>query len=246
MPTINFKLSDSAKHDAIFSLLNSEFNNESGGAINYAVCDIYDDYAICFSYETGSYERVHYTKDDKSDSVSLGARKKCYIVDVTEEEKSALETIQALNGGTYEAIDTAFKTLQEEKETFNTKIEEKNDEIATLTADKEKAETSYSDAQSTIGDLKKELEDLNAFKLESETKEKEAVLDKYSKLGEEVIDSYKEKLSEYSVIDLEKELSYELVKSNPSVFSLNEEGFYPKDDEPQGIEAILSKYEKRK
>lgn len=40
MPQINFKLSDSQKHDAIWTLLNPNYNEEGNWTINYAICDI--------------------------------------------------------------------------------------------------------------------------------------------------------------------------------------------------------------
>ena len=42
---LNFKLSDSEKHNAIWNLINPNYNEEGGWTIEYAICDIYDDYA---------------------------------------------------------------------------------------------------------------------------------------------------------------------------------------------------------
>ena len=65
----------------------------------------------------------------------------------------------------------------------------------------------------------------------------------------EVVD-YKKAISDltfdsdnYTKESLEKELSYELVKATPSIFSLEGQGqILPKDNPPTGIEAILEKY----
>lgn len=62
MPTPNFKLSDNQKFEALWILLNPEYNSESEWTITYTISDIYDDYALAFNYETGNYERIYYAK----------------------------------------------------------------------------------------------------------------------------------------------------------------------------------------
>lgn len=244
----NFKLSDSQKYDMLFNLLNPNFNENGGWVIEYSICDVYDEYAIAYNYEDQGYERIYYTKDDSQDSLEINAKKKCYIVDVTEEEKSALETIQALNGGTYEKIDEGFTTLKDENSTYVTKIEEQETIIATLTSDKENFETQINEAQTTIATLNQELDSLKEYKLQQETNEKQAVIDKYAKeLDEDVMQKYTEKLNEYSVSDLEKELAFELVNANPTIFSHQTQsgsGYIPKDSHTSGVEGILEKYRK--
>lgn len=244
----NFKLSDSQKHDMLFNLLNPNFNEDGGWVIEYSICDVYDEYAIAYNYENQGYERIYYTKDDSQDSLEINAKKKCYIVDVTEEEKSALETIQALNGGTYEKIDEGFTTLKDENSTYVTKIGEQETIIATLTSDKENFETQINEAQTTIATLNQELDSLKEYKLQQETNEKQTVIDKYAKeLDEDVMQKYIEKLNEYSVSDLEKELAFELVNANPTIFSHQTQsgsGYIPKDFHTSGIEGILEKYRK--
>ena len=249
MPSINFKLSDNQKHDALWTLLNPNFSEENGWEIAYSICDIYDDYAIAYSYETGSFERVYYKKDDSTDSVELGARKKCYIVDVTEEEKNALATIQALNGGTYTKADEVFseaKQLKGKISEFERKITEKDGTISTLTTERDGIQTNYMNAKNTIVALNSELESLKDYKLQIEKKEKEDIISKYSEtLNDEILKPYREKISEYSVSDLDKDLAYEFVKSNPTIFTKNPQPQYiPKDEPKGGIEEILAKYKK--
>ena len=76
--------------------------------------------------------------------------------------------------------------------------------------------------------------------------EKEAVLAEYEEqLTEEVISAYREKLSDYTVVDLDKELAYELKKNNPSVFTKKtDNGYVPKDQQKDPLDEILSKYKK--
>lgn len=245
---LNFKLSDSQKHDAIWALLNDKYTEEGHWEIAYTICDIYDDYALVYNYETGSHEQVYYTKNDATDSVELGERKKCYVIDVTEDEKKALDALRAFNGGTYEKIDENVKdvdTIKQQNSEFSIKIEELNNSVATLTTERDTNAQNYTNAQATISTLTEELETLKNYKLNVETQEKEQVISSYSELlSEEILTSYREKISEYnSAKDLDKELAYELKQSNPTVFTKTPQ-YIPKEHSTSGIEAILVKYKK--
>ena len=87
-------------------------------------------------------------------------------------------------------------------------------------------------------------------KAEIEKKEKQAVVAKYEKLLDaEVIEAYNAKLDEYTDIKmLDKDLAYELVSTNGSVFTANghpQPAYVPKDEGAgNGLEAILNKYKK--
>ena len=248
MTKLNFKLSDSQKHDAIWVLLNDKYTEESNWEITYTILDIYDDYALVYSYEAGSYERVYYTKNDETDSVELGARKKCYVIDITEEEKTALEALRAFNGGTYEKIDENIQeinTIKQQNSEFSIKIEELNNTVSTLTTERDTSVENYNNAQAQISTLTNELETLKDYKNSVETQEKEQVIASYSELlNNEILDSYKSKISEYSsATELDKELAYELKKTNLEVFTKTPQ-YLPKDTPNTGIEAILAKYKK--
>lgn len=248
MTKLNFKLSDSQKHDAIWVLLNDKYTEESNWEITYTILDIYDDYALVYSYEAGSYERVYYTKNDETDSIELGARKKCYVIDVAEEEKTALEALRAFNGGTYEKIDENIQeidTIKQQNSEFSTKIEELNNTVSTLTTERDTSVENYNNAQEQISTLTNELETLKDYKNSVETQEKEQVIASYSELlNNEILDSYKSKISEYSsATELDKELAYELKKTNLEVFTKTPQ-YLPKDTPNTGIEAILAKYKK--
>ena len=248
MTKLNFKLSDSQKHDAIWVLLNDKYTEENNWEVTYTILDIYDDYALVYSYEAGSYERVYYTKNDETDSIELGARKKCYVIDVTEEEKTALDALRAFNGGTYEKIDENIQeinTIKQQNSEFSTKIEELNNTVSTLTTERDTSVENYNNAQAQISTLTNELETLKDYKNSVETQEKEQVIASYSELlNNEILDSYKSKISEYSsATELDKELAYELKKTNLEVFTKTPQ-YLPKDTPNTGIEAILAKYKK--
>ena len=67
-----------------------------------------------------------------------------------------------------------------------------------------------------------------------------------NQLSDEILNSYKEKINEYSVIDLDKELAYELKKANISAFTKQpEQKFVQKDGIVKtGLDEILNKYVK--
>lgn len=242
---INFKLSDSQKHDAIWCLLNTNYTEESNWEVTYAICDIYDEYALVYNYEAGSYERVYYNKNDETDNVEITSTEKCFIIDVSENELSALNALRAINGGTYEKVDEKINALEQEKSDFCAQIEELNNDLSTLNTEKENNRIELENKEAELSTLVTEVENLRAYKLAIETQEKEQVVSSYSELlNEEILNTYREKLNEYcSAKELDKELAYELKQSNSAVFAKTPQ-YIPKDHSMIGIEAILAKYKK--
>ena len=247
---MNFKLSDNQKYNMIWTLLNPNFNEENGYVMDYAVCDVYDNYAVVFGFKEQAYERAYYTKNDETDSLTVDKMESCYIIDVNEEEKRALDVLHAMNSDTYEKVDEVVTGLQDKVEEFNSKKEEMDSTIATLQQDKEKLEAdlatateNYTKSLEAIETLENEAAELNEFKAATELKEKEAVIDKYvTLLDEEQLESFKEKIDEFTKEDLDKELAFVLVQSKSTIFTNDNSGFVPKDEEKlTGIEAILER-----
>lgn len=257
MPTkVTFKLSDDQKFQALWYLLNSEFNEEGNWTINYGISAVYDEYALVVNYATGEFERAYYTKNDAQDMIELGEMVKCYIMDITENEKATIDQLRVLNGDTYELVSEVLTNAQENLEKvgeFSAKVEELNTAIATLESEKNDTTAKIDEyvaqidtANSTINSLNEEVDSLKQYKLNVETQHKEAVISEYTEhLPEEILDSYREKISEYSAEELDMRLAYELKKNNTSIFTNGDEGFVPKDNTPMdGLTAILSKYKK--
>lgn len=256
MPKINFRLSDGEKFEALWALLNPEFNEEGNWTVSCGISAVYDDYALVFNYETGEHERAYYSKNDETDMVEINERVKVYIVDVTEAEKNTLDTLRALNGGTYELVSetllNAEETLEKNAE-FSAKIEELNETVTTLNTEKDElvaaAETftaQIEEANANVTSLTEEVDSLREYKAQIEAKEKEAVIDQYSEmLSDEVLDNYREHAADFTAEGLDKELAYELKKRNSSAFvKQSEPGYVPKDVPLEGLAAILSKYRK--
>lgn len=264
--TINFKLSDSEKHMAIWSLLNTNFTEEGNYEIQYDVLDIYDDYALVFDYDSRSYYRVKYTKDNEKNEVTLGDREKTYVMDVSESELNSLKAIKALNGDTYEKIDETFSNKISEVETLTGTIAEHEGTIGELN-------TKVGEHETTIGELNAKVEtltgekatleadktaleaakgELETYKANKEKAEKQAVLSQYSeRLEEEVISEFTAKIDEYTIEDLSKELALKLVESNPSIFSKSGTPLIPQnysDKEDAGLSPaakLLKKHRNR-
>ena len=259
---MEFKLSDNQKYNMIWTLLNPRFNEEEGYIMDYAVCDVYDDYALAFNFNEDGYERVYYKKDDETDSVVLGKRETAYIIDVNEEEKRALDMLHAMRNDTYEHVDEYVVELEDKinglennSAEFDSKIEEYNNTIATLQSENEKVTELYNTTTTElnqsldkIAELTQQNEELGAYKVATELAKKEAILTKYSiQLDDEVISTFKENIDNYTEESLEKELAFVLVQSKPAIFTTEEKVpiVVPKvDQEKGGIEGILSRYKK--
>ena len=272
---LNYKLSDNAKHDAIWTLLNVNYTEEANWQIDCDVCEVYDSYAVVRNYTDNCWERVYYTKNDENDSVEITNRERCYIMDVSENEKNTLDALSALNNGTYEKIDENYSaaiSAKEESEAkigelntkveelnatvedlnaknseFESKIEELNGSLSTLSTERDSISAQLEEKEGALNTLTEENATLNSFKADVEKKEKEAVIGKYTaKLDKETIDAFTAKIDDYSAVDLDKELAYTLVTSNPAVFSANPQpAMIPKNNPVVGgLEAILNKYKK--
>lgn len=253
---LNFKLSDNQKYNALWSLLNTEYTEEGNWTITYIIIDVYDEYALVHNLAEECYERAYYVKDDETDSVSIERMEKIFVMDITETEKSTIETLRKLNGDTYELVsenlqnaDANFEELnsvREEISACNTKIVDLEEKVTTLESEKANSDVALSTANESIKTLTTENEELKEFKYNVEKEQKEAILTEYEmQLTEEILSKYRENLDAYTAIDLDKELAYELKKTNPTVFSKNNQsGYVPKDELKGGIEDILSKYEK--
>ena len=78
------------------------------------------------------------------------------------------------------------------------------------------------EANAKVEALTKEVDSLSSYKEKIELTEREEVIASYSELlSEDILNLYTEKISEYSAIELDKELAYELKKNSTSIFAKN-------------------------
>ena len=293
MPTITFKVSDNQKHNFLWALLNPNYNEENNWAVEYGICDIYDEYAIVRNYAEAKFERIYYVKNDETDSLEITNREDCFIVDVNATEKAALTALHAMNENTYEAIDAKFEnlnnsleavntelatantvieelnnnvtTLTNENSEFSTKIGELESNISTLNTEKETAQALYNEAndkfttanndlvaaQSTINALTVERDELATYKKNIVDTEKRNIINGYSEqLDAEIIASYTANMDNYTAEQLDMELTYKVKVTRPDLFAktpVSTTTYIPKDTTVPvgGLEALLSKYEKK-
>ena len=158
MPSITFKISDNQKFDFLFNLLNPNFNEDGGWVIEYAICDVYDEYAIARNYAEGVFERIYYTKNDENDSLEITNKERCYIVDVNDSEKAALASLKGES--TYEQVVEAFaekdatiSSLNEQIGTLTTDIETERNTVANLTEENSQYSTKIAELETTNSTL---------------------------------------------------------------------------------------------
>jgi len=233
--SLNFKVSDREKFDAIWTLLNSNYNEENGWAIDYAIVDIYDGYAIVYNYENKCYARVNYTKNDEDNTIALGESTTIYAMYVTENEKNALEGLRAMNGDNFELVDEKFSTAMSETAKANDKLEEANSQIeeystkiselesnlTTLNTEKETISTDFNNATEKVAALEAEVISLKDYKAAVEKEKKLAIISTYSSvLSDDAIEDFTNRIDEYAdEISLDKDMAYALKKSNFSIFN---------------------------
>ena len=88
---------------------------------------------------------------------------------------------------------------------------------------------------------------LREYKSEKETEQKTSIIGEYTELlSEDILEQYTKDMDKYTASELDKELAYEVKKSNSSIFTkkTGDNGYLPKEVPLEGINAILSKYKK--
>jgi len=136
-------------------------------------------------------------------------------------------------------------------EDFQTKYQEALTKISELEAKFAEAEQKISGLsseksvlQDNFNHLKAERDNLAEFKTTTENAQKEEIIAKYAvALSEEILNSYREKLSDFTAIELDKELCFEAHKND--IFDAQTSSFSYKGQEPaemSKLEKYLNKY----
>ena len=157
-------------------------------------------------------------------------------------------TLQAIKGTYSQSLEefntmkhnyeTLEQTNKEDRENFETKISKLEDEKSTLESENNQFSTQ-------VGELTTEVENLRNYKSTVESNIKKDIIENYStQLSDEIISKFTEKIEDYSIEDLKKELAYTLVGDDPTKFSKQTTPRVPKPSEPSAFEALLDKYKK--
>ena len=164
-----------------------------------------------------------------------------------------------------ENLNNNVADLTNENSKFSIKIEELTNANSTLITEKETAQSLFNEvtdkftnasnelaaAQLTIDALTVERDELATYKKNIVDNEKKAVINGYAdQLDAEIIASYTERMDNYTAEHLDMELTYKVKVTRPDLFAkapVSTPAYIPKDTTPQlsGLEALLSKYEKK-
>lgn len=237
-----FALSDNQKQDVLFKALNQD-------KFRYIVVDNYSDYsyAIVYDLEDDRIKKMNYSVDAESGEITVGESEEVYSEYLTAEEYAAVTELRdKTEEKTYASIVIKFNENENTIETMKSEFEEKVQEISTLQMENETLNQKFEAVNSQITEYEQKLNELTEYKLAIETAQKNAVIDKYSeKLSEETVQRYRDTIQDYDLHTLEKELAFELVKSDSTIFSSQpQEGYVPTDNVPTGLEALLLKHQK--
>lgn len=163
---------------------------------------------------------------------------------VVEEEAEPVGEPEGEPEGEVEEEAPAAQDENEEKfSILNAKITELESINSTLISERDNAISSFAA-------LKAEYDELVAFKKGIEDNEKLSLISTYAEtLPEEVIESFTNAIDNYSLENLDKELTYAQKKANPNLFgkskAIPEPALIPKEEPSlSGLASILSKYER--
>lgn len=252
---LNFAISDREKYDLIWAHVNPDCNEEGGWIVRASVCEVYDNYALVYEFDTGKYVRVMFTKTE--DGLTFSEETvPVRVIDVTESEYEAVEKLRHLNGDTYAEVNENLINAETNAALvvdLNSKIEEKDASIATLQSEAETNRTQLESLNTQVTDLegqcaalKSDNEVLVQYKLKIEGEQKDAVIDQYATtLDKEILDTYRADKANYTLEELDMRLAYEMKKTGKMFTTENEGvGYMFKNSGLTGVEEILSHYKK--
>ena len=231
-----FKLSDRAKFEKLWDMLNPYFNEENQWRADYEIIDVYEDYALTYNYADKKYERIYFAKDEENEMVNINRKEDTYIVDVSADEMTALKEIQKLNGGNFNALDTNYQSMIDEKNTLNQKVDELQSEVDTMTASLSTGAEALQTASAKITELgeqiqqkdtnytalKEQFDGLKEFKDNADRQEKLAEIAKYTMLESSVIENFTAEVDNYSLDELSNKLKIAYVDSQAqNIFTNN-------------------------
>lgn len=230
MPQISFNTPAAMNYSAVWNALNGNYTEEQNWTVDYVILDMDEENVVFRNLANNACKKRKY---------SIEEGKATFAED--EEEAMDYRSLSEAFSETSASLETANNSLEEKSSEITEKeekISEYETQITTLNTEKEQL-------SSSIEEKDTELAELREFKNAQIESEKQEVISTYSEqLSEEVLNKYLENLADYTVIDLEKSLAYELVKNTPSIFSMRESGFVPKGNDLNGLDAVISAYKK--
>ncbi len=187
-----------------------------------ALCILGDDIEPCFESADITATKFNNLEAFKKD---LNEMMQDFII-YSKEGGVQMNELEALTAK-YAELEAKNAELVSANEAYSTQIADLTIQVEKLGADFAAKEVEFSakeieliEIQEKFAVLEVECGTLNEFKATIETEQKQELLDKFtSVLEEETISSFKEKMVDYSIEDLEKELAVLVVKKNNYSFT---------------------------
>ena len=202
--------------------LNKEhFNsiNSELDTINYVIVnEMPNNYVITYNLSKDIYEKFTYNENNEL----VLSDEKIFNIFLSNQDNTALKNLQDMfNLSTVNDIFEYVKQLTEQVQ----QQEELKNQIQALTTQNE---------------------DLTNYKQAQLQKEKNELLNQYKdKLPLEIFNMVQEQSNELTLVDLEKELAYELIKSNKNVFFSKDKELYTPNNTEDDIINLLNKYNRK-
>ena len=246
MDLANFKFKKKRKTDSIWKSINPNYSKDNELTIDKVVCAISEDYAIAYNEKENTYEKFSISTNDEGVAVVDSNAQAVFSVWIDELEKENLNALQNQYSNFAEivsAIENFNKTISEQE----TKISEKDGKILEL----EKEKTTYSlEVETVKGELEQLKSNYAALKEKceaQENKEKESKIAEYEDmLSDSALAGIKEKMADFNMEELEKELLFTMKKEKPTMFSKEQTPMAPSsfvsDNGANGLVSILKKY----
>ena len=240
----NFNVEDN-RYSSLWSASNPSYTEEANWTVTNNLYEIGDNWILTNPIGSPNFTKIPFEvteNEDGTTSYSFGEGTNLEVLTLTAKEKAAILAFKAANGDSYENFEENFV----KKEDFEQKTLELEGTISTLQTEKETSLNEYAALKAQYDDLQTKYTAAAAKISEIEDSRKTELINKYSaKLDEETLKVYRDNLSTYTYIDLNKDLAYELVKAEEdSIFSeASVETPIPKEGRPlSNIEAALSKH----
>ena len=213
---------------------NKDFSEH--GVVDYSIVGISDNSITLNNLSTGGYQVFSYSIGDNNS----------YIFDNEGTTYDRCSVYTNENYDDYVKMTSDFEAIKEEKEKLSCELQEEKTANNNLLKEKEDIVQKYKALSEEFKKKESECAQLLEYKADKEMKEKEEVLAQYSlKLEKEVIDSFREKINEYTCDQLDRELAYTLVKLDPEILDSSAgQGRIPIDKNLGDIGAILNQYKK--
>lgn len=226
---INYRLNADEKYKSLFCALNPSFNEEGEWAYDKEIVSYSENSAITYVPADDKFFVSAYSISEDS-VIEFGEATEVQLHSFTAEEWEAIETKIA----EYATLKGSIDTFANDITTLKNTITENTTTIETVKADFERVNGEKSELENTISTLEIEKatlaesnarleEELNALKAEKaafELAQKTEKLNSYkSYISDKTYLEIQEKLTDFSMVDLEKELAYYSLKEKPELLS---------------------------